>query len=150
MRWSLGDTLSHNKEMLRNYLEPVINNKDGYIIHSYHAYAPFSLKDPRHLIFWKTSVAYFGDPDRFNFIGNLYAPQVVLRKCWTSQYFEKRAKAARTILEAYKTDPSNHFRNCAEFASIPICEEEDRWLSPWANRDVTREVCIRDLIPMNL
>ena len=48
VRWSVDDTLSHNKAMLRDYVESLFN---GYIIRAYDAYKPFALTDPRHPIF---------------------------------------------------------------------------------------------------
>ena len=60
--------VAYNKAMLREYVQPLFNTRDGHITCAYDAYKPFALTDPRHPIFWKGSVAYFGDLERLNFI----------------------------------------------------------------------------------
>ena len=62
---------------------------------------------------------------------------------------EKKAKEAQPILRGYKMDPTHPFHHFGDFVLVQILEEEDRWLGLWANYDVTWEVPIRDLIPMN-
>ena len=77
-------------------------------------------------------------------MGTFYAPQVVVREFRPPQTSKKNAEAAQPTLRGYKTEP-NLYHDCADFVLMQICEEEDCW----ANRDVTWEVPIRELIPMN-
>ena len=51
VRWSVDDTLSHNKAISRDYIEPLFNTTDGCTIRAYDAYTTLALMDHGHPIF---------------------------------------------------------------------------------------------------